>query len=226
MNSEIKNLEDSEKLEEKNNSLFLKISKVVLAFLLVLTMLYFSGVREYFFFRKTPTEVSLSEMDKVIDVETKSVPVNLLITRESALGSNRDEENAISMVKNSSQILTQAGIDLEINKINELKLNREEVSNLIEGDLSFLDIDNKVINIVLVKTLGDLNGLAYPNKKLIIMPDYLAGRDYRTLTHEIGHIFYLTHKNDSRQVMSQGSTGVLFSKEEVIKIREKLNEDF
>lgn len=224
MEPEIKDLEKVEEVEE--SSLLFKISKVVLALILVAGMVYFSGLREYFFFRETPTAATISEMDQIIEAEEATFSINTFVIRETVLGSNRDEASILSMIENSSKILSQAGVNLEVGEIKEIELEREEVSELIEGNFTRLEKNNELINLILVKTLGELNGVAYPNKNLIIMPDYLAGRDYRTFAHEVGHVFGLGHKDDPRYVMSQGSSGLLFSEEEVKKIRKKIDEEF
>lgn len=212
--------------EEEEKSIFWTLGKAILALVLVWGMIYFSGIRQYLFFRETPSDIEVAEMEKVLDVKTREIPVAVFIIRESTLGSKRGEDSINSMLENSSQVLNQTGINLKLNTITEVNLKREELIELIDGDFTVLDLDQNKINLILVKTLGELNGLAYPARNLTIIPDYLAGRDYRTLAHEIGHIFGLGHNEDQRYVMNQGSTGVLFSKEEVKIIRERLDEKF
>ncbi len=220
---------EKEVIEDDKKSpkdLFLKAAKALLALVLVLVMIYFSGIREYAFFSRTPEDASITQMDKIIDVEEREIPITVILIEEDILGTGREESSIRSMIGNSSNILSQAGIDLEIDEIVSVDLDRQEVSQLIGGGFHLVELNEENINIILVKTLGTLNGLAYPGKNVAIMPDYLAGRDYRTLAHEVGHILGLGHKDDDRYVMNQGSYGLLFSKEEVIKMREKLDEKF
>ena len=215
-----------QEVEKEERNIFWTIGKAILALMLVWGLVYFSGIRQYFFFRETPSDIEVPQMERVLDVEQKTILVDVFLVREEILGSDREEASIRSMINNSSSILSQAGIDLEIDKIMNLDLERGEVSELIGGGFYLIDLSEERINIILVKTLGELNGLAYPNQNVAIMPDYLAGRDYRTLTHEVGHILGLGHKDDQRYVMNQGSYGLLFSKEEVKIIRDRLDEKF
>ncbi len=226
---ELQDLEDDLNREiegEDDENLIFKVIKAVLALLLVFLMVYFSGLHEYFFFRETPTHVTVSEMEKIVNVERVEVPVYVSVVKDEVFGSERSSENIISMIENSSMILSQGGIDLEIKKIRKKNLTRDDASQLLRGNFELIDTTQDGVNIILVKTLGGLNGIAYPGKNIVIIPDYIAGRDYRTLSHELGHVFGLGHQEEGKYVMSQGATGLLFSKEEVIKMREKIDEKF
>ncbi len=225
---ELEKIRETERETEKGQTshLFLRLIKVGTALMLILGMVYFSGLREYFFFRKTPTDVTVREVEQVLQVENRELPIRIFIIREPTLGSRREKDNIFSMIDNSSKILSQAGIDLKIGEVKSVEINRKKVSELIQGNFNSIKKEKGKVNLILVKTLGELNGLAYPGRNVIIIPDYLAGRDYRTLTHEIGHLLGLGHKDDSRYAMSQGSSGILFSEDEVIKMRKKLDERF
>ncbi len=211
--------------EAEDGSKLVKVGKILLALVLVLVMVYFSGIREYFFFRRTPESATITEMEKVLEVESVDLPVTVFLIRNSRLGTVKNYDEIESLIRNGSSIMSQAGIDLIIDDFIEKEMATEEIIDLIDGDFDLI-AKRDGVNLILVKTLGQLNGLAYPGRDVVIMPDYLAGRNYRTFAHEIGHLLGLGHVEDGRYVMSQGSTGVLFSKEEVIKMRKRFDEKF
>ncbi len=228
MGSEI--LEDEnypeDDFQEEESSLIFKITKAFLALVLVFGMLYFSGVREYFFFSRTSENIQLESFDPIIEGEELKLSYKVKIIREPFFGSERSKDEVYSLMSNTAAILSQAGIDLIGGEVIERELTKEELLSLLDGDFSSLKIDSGMVNIILVKNLGGLNGVAYPGRRVAMVADYTAGKDFRTLAHEIGHLLGLGHKDNSRYLMSQGATGDRLSMEEVIKMRKTLNEEF
>ena len=223
LSSDFDDLKDER--DPKREGKLIKVRRVVFALVMIFAMIYFSGLREYFFFTRTPDDVTLNEMERVVDVNFVNLPISVFLVQDSRFESSRNRESIDSLIQNSSNIMSQAGINLFIDEFRLVSFSNREVSNLIGGDFNLLT-KGEGINLILVKNLGELNGLAYPNQNTVIIPDYLAGRDYRTLAHEIGHVLGLGHNEDPRYVMYQGSYGVLFSEEEVIKMRKIFDEKF
>ncbi len=228
MDYDTKKPEEVEELTEKEDkSLFTKVGKAVVALVLALTLIYFSGLREYFFFDRTSPDLEVAEIESAFELEVVEIPINVLIIREPVSGSQRDSEEVEILIQNTSNLLNQADLELKKTNFYEEELEREEVSEILSGNFLFLEkLSNREINLILVRTLRGLNGVAYPSRNTIIIPDYTAGRDYRTFAHEVGHILGLGHVDDPRYVMSQGERGVLFSEEEIIKMRQIADEKF
>lgn len=230
MENKFENKEElEEEIEDKSLSNFLFTAlKIFTALVVLMGMIYISGLREYLFFRKTSTDIELNNLEKSKKWEEVDVPFQVILIRESVLGTKRNHKQVDSLLDNAQSILNQAGISLTKENVFEKHLSKQEASQLLDGN--FLVFENNLndsqVNIVLVKTLGGINGVAYPSKKLILIPDYTAGHDFRTLAHELGHVFGLGHTENYRKVMTQGKSGLLFSKEEIIKMRKTINEKF
>jgi ribosome biogenesis protein Nip4 len=128
------------------------------------------------------------------------------------------------LIKNTSNILNQAEIKLEIEEIRENDLDKEELNLLLSGNFDFFELKEDRLSIILMKKLDGLNGVAYPNRGVTMVGDYTTRKDYRTLAHEIGHLLGLSHTKEHNYVMTQGKNGYLFSKEEIKTMRKYFNE--
>lgn len=215
-----------EDLEEDQQSFLLKLGKIFLVLALVMGLIYFSGLREYFFFSQTSSNIEIQPLEPIVDAKIISLPYSVIIVRGPRFGSQRTEKEVASLILNSSSILRQAGIELVKKEVVAKKFNHKEILAVLNGDFSSLVLDSEVLNIILLKNLGGLNGVAFPNSKVVMVADYTAGKDFRTLSHEIGHILGLDHSKDPYRLMSQGGIGNALTIEEVIKMREIFNEQF
>ncbi len=222
---EIKIKEEEIKEEEKEKSLFFKIARIVVALLLLFSFIYFSGFREYFFFSKTSPDEEINSIQGE-EVEELDLPVDIFIINGPIYGTNRSMESVNSLIENTSKILNQAGINLEVEEVQERNLNEDEIELILNGDFNLLEYDNRKFNLILMRRLDGLNGVAYPNQGVTMIADYTTGKDYRTLAHEIGHLLGLGHTEKHNYVMTQGKNGRLFSEEEIKKMRQKSNEKF
>jgi hypothetical protein len=220
----IENLEEEEEIEESN--LLFKIIKTIIALLLLFSFIYFSGFREYFFFSKTSPDEEINSIEAVTEteLETINLPVDIFIVKGPVYGTERSKESIDSLIKNTSNILNQAEIKLEIEEIRENDLDKEELNLLLSGNFDFFELKEDRLSIILMKKLDGLNGVAYPNRGVTMVGDYTTGKDYRTLAHEIGHLLGLSHTKEHNYVMTQGKNGYLFSKEEIKTMRKYFNE--
>jgi len=196
MEDNFKENSDEDIKEEKNSlwGLFFKILKAFVALIVLVGLIYLSGIREYLFFQKTSPDLELYTLEQVTDLEEVKVPIKIILMRESSLGTERKQKEVASLIKNTQSIMNQAGISLARYKTIEKEISEEGISKVMDGEFSVIeDILNKeVVNIILLKKLEGLNGVAYPSEKIIIIPDYTAGSDFRTLAHELGHIQQLS----------------------------------
>ncbi len=204
-------------------SFFWRFLKIFIALVLLFSLLYITGIREYFFYRKTPIDVKLDPPSAVLEAEKITVPVSVFILREGSFRSERKEKEVESILEKGFQLFEQANIGFEIKHQEELFTE----SNLFLSNHSLFlskveEYKPEKINIFLVGHLKGINGIAFPGRNSLAVADYVTSHDYRTLAHEIGHIFGLGHNNNPFSIMYQGSYGLNFSLEEVLKMREEI----
>jgi len=221
--------EDFELEEDATRSLIRKILYGVVAFLTVLGLLYISGIRQYFFYRRTPATIEQEHIGSTLDVEEISLPLTVFIlVNDESNGSERSEENAMWLIENSSRIWQQANINLKTEKIVMLDTSDTEINNFLINPQAFIQnvngYDYETVNVFLVKPLGGINGIAFSNIRSVAVADYTTVYDFRALAHEIGHVLGLAHTSvDKGSLMYRGANGFSLSLEEITSTRERAN---
>ncbi len=225
MNEEIDDLYLEEE-EERDKSFSLRLLKIAVALLLIAGLVFISGIREYLFFTKTSPDTDYPPMEEVIEGERIVVPLKMILLREKSEGTSREKSELEGLVKNTSNIWNQAKINFSIERERVVDLDKREIDLVKSGNFNALSLDEEKINVILVGSLRDLNGVAFPSKGAVIIPDYTTGYDFRVLAHEIGHILSLPHREGSSYLMSTKALGYALSLEEIKKAREKAYEKF
>ncbi len=195
-----------------------------IALLAVIGIIYISGIYQLFFYQRTPTTIKQQPITSILNQATIRLPLNIYILQGDGAGSERESNDIQGLVVNASNIWQQADIELNINNIETLEVDEAGFDLFAREPYSFItnldNLDEQVINIFLVDTLGGYNGVAYTGIESIALADYTAGFDFRTLAHEIGHVLGLDHiKADKGQLMYQGASGIELTDEEIVKAR-------
>lgn len=204
---------------------------ILVSILVIIGLIYFSGLKQYFFYRKTPTNTRVEEMESVLKAETITVPVvaRILRAEDSNDGSARSKENIKELVNKTNKIWTQADIELNLLEVEIILMDEEEINQFSDSPYKFTrDLENFNENLVNVFFIGNLegpSGLAYMGTGNILVADYTTSDDYLVFAHEIGHVFSLTHTGSShKSLMNSEAKSPVLSEPEIIRAREAAEE--
>ena len=208
--------ENESLLEEeitRKESLTWRVTKGIVALVVVFGFVYISGIHQYFLYQRTPPQIQQQEVQSQLDAERFVVPLQIYI-----MDSQRVEEDIVRLVENSDRIWSQASIDLEITSIQELNVSTENLQEFIQ---TFKEYDSSTVNVFLVKNLNGINGISYGGLSAVAVADYTTVYDFRVLAHEIGHILGLSHVPvDKNRLMHQGANGFNLSLQEITRARQ------
>ncbi|MEX0924505.1 MAG: hypothetical protein WDZ82_01035 [Candidatus Paceibacterota bacterium] len=184
-------------------------------------LLYVSGAYQAFLLRETPQSVRQEPIPSKVESELVTVPVHvfLVTTNTSNFGTQRDIENAERLVENAGNIWAQANIRFSLSGVQRLEVSPFDIDQFHRDPQAFVSsvfqYNDRQINIFLTGTLSGLNGVAFGGTEGLAVADRVSHFDFRTLAHEIGHLFGLGHTQRSKWLMSQGAYGNELSLEEI-----------
>ena len=209
---------EEEVVEEK--SIIRRIIQGVIALLVLVGLVYISGIHQYFLYSRTPSGVQQEAVEQKGVYEELTVPIVLYIIQNNEQnGSERTTEDARRMVENSNEIWQQAGILITIHDIQFLELSDEEIEYLFDNPTGFSEYTLsgfKTINAFFTANLRGINGISFGGLRTVMVADYTTVYDFRVLAHEIGHVFGLGHiPIDTGKLMYQGANGFDISIEEI-----------
>lgn len=223
-------IEDGHKENGHAKDILFQGARAFVAFLVLISFLYISGINHIFFYRQTPASVEQEKLQSQLDARQITVPLSIFILKSDGLsGSGRSPEDARRLIAEADKIWAQADINLEIQDIRAVKLKEKEIKLLPRHPQEFIrtldDLDKSAVNIFLTKRLEGINGISYGGINGVAVADFTTVYDFRTLAHEMGHILGLPHvPGDRSRLMSQGANGSALSLEEIMTARE--NADF
>lgn len=225
-----KDIEDVEELEVELGPrplwqrILLRTFQVVIGLAVVVGLIYLSGFKQFFFYRKTSKNIKVRQRESVLNAEEIEVPVtaNIIRAKESNKGSNRNKEGIEELVKQSNKIWSQADIELKLKKVRKITVEEENLEKLTDFPSEISEIKEGTINAYFIGNLDGPSGLAYSSTLLVA--DYTTAHDYLVFAHEVGHVLGLDHTNKSNRLMSTEASGPNLIKEEVQKTRENATE--
>jgi predicted Zn-dependent protease len=202
--------------EEKKESRLWGILRGGVALLVVVALIYISGISQVLFYRRTPATIEQEMTTRLTDAEVRVVPlVAFVVKGDEELVSERDEEDIRRIVENASRIWEQAGINLTL---YDIQFVNSEV-NTVERVISATEKNPHMINVFFVKYLGGINGIAFVGTRSVAVADYTTVYDFRVLAHEVGHILGLRHVEERDRLMFQGANGYALTLEEIDEVR-------
>lgn len=159
-----------------------------------------------------------------------TVPVVLHPVRASGvLSTQRSDKEIVELLEKSQHIWQQA--DIKFNFIvQEIVLNKFTQERITSGFhrilYDVLDSTDNKIHIFFVNSIDGINAIAY-SPQVALVADTTTVPAWRSMAHEIGHLFNLEHVLDDRDfLMYQGVVGTLISAEEIQAVRQQIKDRY
>jgi len=225
-----KDIEDideiSVELEEKPlwQRILQRILVVILGLAVIAGLIYLSGFRQFFFYRKTPQNIEAQKMESVLQAEEIEVPVTAYIMKaeQGTKGSSRDKGEIQSLVEKTNRIWNQADITIKVKETKIIFMEEGQLRKFAKAPHEHTDklenFDSEVVNTFFVGNLEGPSGLAYMGSDNILVADYTSSHDFLVFAHEIGHVLGLGHTTTG--LMSTEASGPKLSEEEIKQARE------
>lgn len=205
-------------------SVLRRVVVAVVAFIVLLGLVWTYQVRPFFLFRTTPS-VPVEQIPPPGDLQSKvlsiTVPLKIVIVRGGEItGSGRDVDNVTQLTKNAEAVWNQAGVVFNVRTIEERIMTDQEIDRMFDTPVVFWDAlrvpEERAVTVVLVRTLRGSNGIAWPGHGGFAVADVTTVPDYRAYAHELGHILGLEHTEDSKnRLLYRGANGTVLTTQEI-----------
>lgn len=201
---------------------WVRAGRTLFAIIALASILYLSGIHQYFFYHRTPDSAEPPIIASKITTEELIIPVTVHILTGTP-GSERREDDALRLIANANRIWHQANITFALQTVAYHPITSDDRRAFERDPHTFITqsetYDPTAANLYLTRTLNGINGLAYGGTNAIAVADFTSTLDYRTLAHEFGHLLGLPHVPNTEQLMSSGATGTDLSLEEIATAR-------
>jgi len=148
------------------------------------------------------------------------IPVDVYIIKydNKNLSSARDEENINEVFGKVNEVWSQADINVEVKKIEDVIVDEESNYYDLNLLLSYMtesgNYDPGRINAYFAKTLHGSNGIALLGNRIMVA-DETSVFDFRATSHEIGHVLGLQHVRPISRLMARGVNGFDLIEEDI-----------
>lgn len=198
--------------------LWVKITRGIVASIIIAGLLYLSGVYQFLFLHRTPQAATQTVLPSKTYGQPIQVPVQVYLLT-GPTGSFRAPDDITHLISNANAIWHQANLTFTVQDITNISASPTDLQLFQQDPTTFITASNtyqpNIINLYLTRTLSGVNGLAYRHTNTIAIADYTSSLDYRTLAHEFGHLLNLSHTSSSTRLMTSGTIGNNLSNPEI-----------
>lgn len=215
--------EPDEEFDGKKTPLWRKMFVALFFILTIPSVLYLTGVYHLNFLAPTPDTATERLHEAVVQGDIITLPLSFVIVESEETGAPASEDRINQLIGNSNAIWNQALIRFTLENVETVEVKREDASQFLKNPTLIRDrferSSESGITVYLLDTLAGLNGIAYTGLDIIGVARYTSYTDYRTLSHEIGHILGLGHVEDPSLLMDSGATGTMLTQAEALDAR-------
>ncbi len=210
---------------------FAAVVKIAVVLVVLGGLIYLSGIYQGTLFRKTSRQSQPQHLSCLIEGETENLALSVI----NVVDKKRQEEvktkkEIKDLTAKASVIWDQARINLELSNYTVLKIEEQQMSDILSSPYSLLKRlpkENKQgVVVFLVHSLHGINGIAFVGEQTVAVAEFTTIYDFRVLAHEVGHILGLSHVKDSDMLMSTDAGGAKLTKQEAEKARQTLKDFF
>ncbi|MFQ5531205.1 MAG: matrixin family metalloprotease, partial [Candidatus Nanoarchaeia archaeon] len=156
------------------------------------------------------------------DIITVPVSVHLVDDRTQQFTTSRNLEDINRIFNEVNRIWSQGQIYFVVSSVDKIVVENSDFNSVLTGNIEILtknkNFDDGIINSYFARYIN-ANGVSFPAQGFFLVGDITSVNDFRTTSHELGHLLGLRHVQGRENLMFQGANGEILRDWEVEEAR-------